>query len=74
VIGTLWEIDDQIAVSVADSFYAALRTPEGSVDPDRAAEALHRAVRSVRDGHDLPAQYDRRRTPLLWVTYLHAGA
>ncbi|MCP9985384.1 CHAT domain-containing protein [Streptomyces sudanensis] len=74
VIGTLWEIYDQIAVTTAEAFYTALKDPGGAVDPNRAAMALHRAVRSVRDGHDLPVQGDRRRTPLLWAAYLHAGA
>ncbi|MGW4092781.1 hypothetical protein [Nocardia sp. NPDC004750] len=56
-------IDDEIAVQVADAFYAALVT-----DPDvtDAAYALHRAIQAVRDA--LPA------TPLLWAAYLHPGA
>ncbi|WP_328842656.1 CHAT domain-containing tetratricopeptide repeat protein [Streptomyces sp. NBC_00258] len=74
VVGTLWEIDDQIAVTVADSFYTHLRTPDGTIDTSRAAQALHQAVRGVRDGHDLPGQLDRTRTPFLWAAYLHAGA
>ncbi|MFI8192089.1 CHAT domain-containing protein [Streptomyces sp. NPDC085946] len=74
VVGTLWEIDDGIAVTVADSFYAHLRTPDGTIDTGRAARALHQAVRGVRDGHDLPGQVDRTRIPFLWAAYLHAGA
>lgn len=74
VIGTLWEIDDQIAVSTAEAFYTALSSTTKTMDPNRSAEALHRAVRSMRDGQDLPAGCDRTRTPLLWAAYLHAGA
>ncbi|MFE7430210.1 CHAT domain-containing protein, partial [Streptomyces sp. NPDC057545] len=74
VVGTLWEIDDQIAVTVADSFYTHLRAPDGTIDTSRAAQALHQAVRNVRDGHDLPGHLDRTRTPFLWAAYLHAGA
>ncbi|MFB7051875.1 CHAT domain-containing protein [Streptomyces vinaceus] len=74
VIGTLWEIDDQTAVRIARAFYEGLRTDAGPLDPDRAARALHSAVRQVRDGHDLPPGYDRRRAPLLWAAHLHAGA
>ncbi|MFE2552100.1 CHAT domain-containing protein [Streptomyces sp. NPDC059355] len=74
VIGTLWEIDDQIAVRIARAFYDGLRTDSGAVDPDRSARALHAAVRQVRDGHDLPPGYDRGRAPLLWAAHLHAGA
>ncbi|MEU3956561.1 CHAT domain-containing protein [Streptomyces achromogenes] len=74
VVGTLWEIDDQIAVTVADTFYTHLRAPDGTIDTGRAALALHQAVRRVRDGHDLPGQLTRCRTPFLWAAYLHAGA
>ncbi|WP_327281653.1 CHAT domain-containing tetratricopeptide repeat protein [Streptomyces sp. NBC_01205] len=74
VIGTLWEIDDQTAVGIARAFYDGLRTESAAVDPDRAARALHAAVRQVRDGDDLPPGHDRRRAPLLWAAHLHAGA
>jgi hypothetical protein len=66
VIGTLWEIDDALAVEVADTFYTGLRTSDGTLHTSRAAYALHRAVRAARD--KLPA------TPSLWAAYLHAGA
>ncbi|MBB4934416.1 hypothetical protein F4561_005236 [Lipingzhangella halophila] len=74
VVGTLWEINDRIAVTVADSFYTHLRGPNGNLDPDRAAYALHSAVRAVRDGADLPQGYDRTKVPSLWAAYLHTGA
>ncbi|MFD7003807.1 CHAT domain-containing protein [Streptomyces mirabilis] len=74
VIGTLWEINDDIAFTIADLFYAALQTNSVGLDPDRAAHALHKAVRKVRDGHGLPAPFDRRQAPLLWAAHLHAGA
>ncbi|MFI8261197.1 CHAT domain-containing protein [Streptomyces sp. NPDC085665] len=73
-IGTLWEIDDRIAVRIARAFYDGLRTDSGAVDPDRSARALHAAVRQVRDGHDLPPGHDRGRAPLLWAAHLHTGA
>jgi tetratricopeptide (TPR) repeat protein len=66
VIGTLWEIDDETAVTVADAFYAGLRAGTRSIEPDRAACALHIAMRALRDR--LP------RVPSLWAGYLHAGA
>jgi hypothetical protein len=65
VIGTLWEIDDQLAVAVAGDFYTALRTGSGALDISHAARALHRAVRPVRDA--LPG------APSLWAAFLHAG-
>jgi hypothetical protein len=66
VIGTLWEINDTTAAAVAASFYAGLRTAAGELDTDRAARALHDAVRAIRDRYP--------RSPVLWAGYLHAGA
>ena len=66
VIGTLWEIDDAIAVEIADSFYTALTNTDGTLDPDCAASALHHATRTIRDRQ--PA------TPYLWASHIHAGA
>ncbi|MEU6233936.1 CHAT domain-containing protein [Kitasatospora sp. NPDC047058] len=72
VIGTLWEINDRMAVTVADLFYAALGPGSAHPDPDRSARALHRAVRLIRDGHDQSAPL--HESPWLWAAYLHAGA
>ncbi|MGI9003930.1 MAG: CHAT domain-containing protein [Pseudonocardia sp.] len=66
VVGTLWEVEDAVAVRVAEEFYGALRTEDGTIDTRHSARALHHAVRAVRD--ELP------RTPSLWAGYLHAGA
>ncbi|MFE5710702.1 CHAT domain-containing protein [Streptomyces sp. NPDC056501] len=65
VVSTLWEIDDAVALSVVDTFYTALRTESGTLDTDRSAQALHSAVRALRDR--------RLATPSLWASYLHAG-
>jgi hypothetical protein len=66
VIGTLWEIDDAVAVEIADSFYAALADPGGILDPNHAARALHQVIRTQRDR--LPG------SPNLWASHIHAGA
>lgn len=66
VVGTLWEIDDDLSVDVADAFYTALTTSDNTSDTTGAAQALHHTVRAIRD--ELPA------TPSLWAAYLHAGA
>ena len=68
VIGTLWTINDYIAVQIADAFYAALtNNAAGSgFDASDAAMALHEAVRTVRN--TLPG------TPSLWASHIHAGA
>ncbi|MFI0723552.1 CHAT domain-containing protein [Streptomyces sp. NPDC021224] len=74
VVATQWEQEDQTAALVADDFYRHLAGPSGEPDPRRAAEALHRAVRALRDGADLPPGLDRRAIPHLWAPYTHTGA
>ncbi|GGY32352.1 CHAT domain-containing tetratricopeptide repeat protein [Streptomyces tanashiensis] len=74
VISTLWEIDDQLSVRIADDFYARLRTPEDDLDVSRAAQALHRATLHARSGDgttDEPA--DALLNPFLWASYVHIG-
>jgi hypothetical protein len=48
VIGTLWSIHDETAATVAEVVYADL-TSSGAFEPDRAAGALHAAMRGLRD-------------------------
>ncbi|MFF7127284.1 CHAT domain-containing protein [Streptomyces sp. NPDC008240] len=74
VIGTLWEIDDELSATVADLFYTGLGQSSGTLDPDRAAHALHHAVRSIRDGSSPQAAQDLTGLPSLWAAYMHAGA
>lgn len=66
VIGTLWEIEDYTAVTVATEFYTSLINGGSVPDIRRAPRALHHAVRAVRARHP--------ETPSLWASYLHAGA
>lgn len=66
VIGTLWEVGDRAAVTMADEFYTALAVSSGFFDTSRSATALHRAVRSARDRNP--------RLPWLWAAYMHTGA
>ncbi|MFK0288902.1 CHAT domain-containing protein [Streptomyces sp. NPDC090442] len=68
VIGTLWEINDEVASHMAADFYAELgrvTNQHGCLDTDAAAHALHHTVRKVRD------QYPK--SPYLWAAHLHAG-
>jgi hypothetical protein len=65
VIGTLWEINDKLAVDVAAFFYAGLTNEEGHLDTGLAARALHDAVHHVRGRYP--------DTPSLWAAYLHTG-
>ncbi|MEU5098053.1 CHAT domain-containing protein [Streptomyces sp. NPDC020996] len=65
VVGSLWHVDDVIGAEVALSVYEALRTGDGALDVARTAEALHRAVRNLRDTYP--------QTPSLWACQVHAG-
>ncbi|WP_028815263.1 CHAT domain-containing tetratricopeptide repeat protein [Streptomyces flavidovirens] len=73
VIGTLWTIKDNIAVTMADLFYQGLATGTSPLDPGRSAYALHHTVRRVRDGHGLPQGFHRAATPALWAAHIHVG-
>ncbi|KUN14574.1 hypothetical protein AQJ11_44445 [Streptomyces corchorusii] len=70
VISTLWEIDDQLSVRIADDFYARLRTPEGDLDVNRAAQALHGACLRARRGDGTA---NTLQNPFLWASYVHIG-
>jgi hypothetical protein len=64
VIATMWTIADSPAPYVADSVYTTL-TLRNNRDPDRAADALHQAVHTLRDADPTD--------PLLWASYIHLG-
>ncbi|MFF7203238.1 CHAT domain-containing protein [Streptomyces sp. NPDC008141] len=65
VVGSLWHVDDTIGAGVAQSVYEALIRSDGTLDVDRAAEAVHGTVRALRDMYP--------RTPSLWACQVHAG-
>ena len=67
VVGTLWELDDEVAVEITEDFYRGLRIQgTETLDPARAAYSLHRAIRQQRDYYP--------GTPSLWASHLHFGA
>lgn len=63
VIGTMWSIRDDIAPSVSDKVYAQL-LQDGKPDSTRAAQALHTAVRDLRESGCSFAS---------WVPFIHMG-
>jgi tetratricopeptide (TPR) repeat protein len=69
-IGTLWSVHDAVAVRVTRSLYRTLRDGHGAgspgLDTERAADALHHAVRECRDLF--------RASPSLWAAHVHSGA
>ncbi|MFG2100383.1 CHAT domain-containing protein [Micromonospora echinaurantiaca] len=67
VIGSLWSISDAVTARLCDRLYAGLAAPggPGRIDPERAAVALHGAVRETRQA--------LRDAPELWAAYAHVG-
>ncbi|MEV8415652.1 CHAT domain-containing protein, partial [Streptomyces niveus] len=67
VVGTQWPVADRAAHQLAADFYARL-TADGTATPrpDLSAEALHHAVRRLRDGYPV--------TPTVWAAHTHTGA
>ncbi|MEV0176109.1 CHAT domain-containing protein [Streptomyces sp. NPDC050803] len=63
VVGTLWDIDDTVAVRIAERVYTGLGAPRPVAD--RAAYAVRAAVRETRDRYPT--------TPSLWAAHLHTG-
>lgn len=64
VIATLWSVWDQQAAQVATDVYQAM-VPEGVLRADRAARALHHAVRRLRA--------EARDRPSVWTPFAHTG-
>lgn len=64
VVGTLWPVNDVVAVRLAGDFYGTLAStvPAGL---SRAAVALHEAARRLRDRYP--------KAPALWAAYTHTG-
>ncbi|MFJ4682649.1 CHAT domain-containing protein [Streptomyces sp. NPDC088789] len=65
VIGSLWHVDDVIGAQVALQVYETLHRGDGTLAVTRTAEALHHAVRTLRDTYP--------HTPSLWACQVHAG-
>ncbi|WP_051713725.1 CHAT domain-containing protein [Streptomyces sp. NRRL WC-3626] len=66
VIGTLWQVQDDVAYDMADTFYRELRvrTASGLALPE-SARALRAAAVAARDSLQAPS---------LWAAHIHTGA
>ncbi|KAG2144699.1 CHAT domain-containing protein [Suillus bovinus] len=53
VIGTLWKVNDSTVQRLVEAFYKNL-CGDGTMNPKRAARALHRAVQSLASDRDIP--------------------
>ncbi|MEU5290462.1 CHAT domain-containing protein [Streptomyces umbrinus] len=64
VVATLWSVDPAVAADVTEAVYPGLMDGEGRFRPDRAAYAVHDAVRSLRaDDRSLDD----------WLPFTHTG-
>jgi CHAT domain-containing protein len=66
VVATMWTIMDDDAPRVAADFYEHL-FKTSPPDPTRAAEALHLAIRKLREGSD------GKKSFFHWVPFIHLG-
>jgi tetratricopeptide (TPR) repeat protein len=64
VLATMWHIADNSAVEIATRVYDQLNGPPAP-DADRAAQALHKAIATLRSTHPTD--------PLRWAPYVHLG-
>jgi tetratricopeptide (TPR) repeat protein len=65
VIGTLWEVVDQVAAEFMQEMYARLEASPRVADPSRAALAVHEATRLLREKYI--------STPTMWASYIYSG-
>ena len=63
-VATLWNIEDNLSVEIANDFYISLIDGQEEIDFGRSAKALHSAVLKARE---------RGVNVLLWGAFIHAG-
>ncbi|GAB3234423.1 CHAT domain-containing protein [Glycomyces halotolerans] len=66
VIGTLWQVEDDVAAQFAAGFYRRLATADGTLDENRAARAAHLVMHELREA--APGN------PHRWSAWTHYGA
>lgn len=66
VIGTMWSIPDEVAPIVASSVYRALLS-DGEPNSERAAYALHEAVKELRKSEAFGKSF------YAWAPFVHFG-
>jgi tetratricopeptide (TPR) repeat protein len=82
-IGTMWEVNDRVAVEVARVFYKKLLGyskdrnsgvwPAGSDGHYAVALALHEAVRSLKEARQPGRRMDPATDVLSWAPFIHIG-
>ena len=64
VIGSLWNVEDNLSVTMTETLYDHL-VVDNAIEPGRSAWAMHNANRMLRE--------KRRSTPLAWTPFIHIG-
>jgi CHAT domain-containing protein len=74
VVGTLWQVSDQSSAEVATDVYAWMLRGD-KLEPERAAEGLHLAIRSLRERTRTVPGFTRncQDDALVWAPYIHLG-
>ena len=77
VIGTLWKVQDNDSAEIAQKVYENMLEMDG-INIERAAGALHRAVRDLRDktrrAPRLSKQEEMPHGLFIWTPYIHSGS
>ena len=75
VIATLWYVYDTQSATVAKQVYLSMLDESMKIQSERSAEALHHAVRRLRDDLRRVPNMSRRGpdNPLIWAAYIHLG-
>lgn len=75
VVGTLWQVLDKTAAVVAERVYSWLFRAPGCLQIQNAAEALHHAIRVVREETRGMGGSERKvpSDPFFWAPYVHVG-
>ena len=68
IVGSLWQVGDTHSAQVARDVYEWMLEDVG-VNPELAAEGLHKALRELREKTRLFGIHD----PLVWAPYIHIG-
>lgn len=73
VVGTLWEIEDEMSAQVAEKVYNGMKGKDEKLDVTKAAEALHFAIRNLRMSPILKQEATDIEDSILWASYIHFG-
>jgi CHAT domain-containing protein len=69
VVGSLWGVNDRHSAWIARDVYASILRDQREFDARRSADALHKAVRDLRD----KTRFMRKHDPLVWAPFIHIG-